>query len=81
MLYFAAAKNHIGLYPGENGVRVFADKLTGYKTSKGTIQFTLSETIPYDLITEITEFRVLESTKRTKGGSCSINHDKGKIKE
>lgn len=67
LIHFAAAKNHIGLYPGESGVRVFTDKLTGYKTSKGTIQFPLSETIPYDLIKEITQFRVLESAERKKG--------------
>ncbi|OPX89875.1 MAG: hypothetical protein A4E53_01390 [Pelotomaculum sp. PtaB.Bin104] len=68
LVHFAAAKNHIGLYPGESGVRVFADKLTGYKTSKGAIQFPLSEPIPYDLIAEITRFRARESAEKTKGG-------------
>lgn len=62
LVHFAAAKNHIGLYPGESGVRVFADRLTDYKTSKGAIQFPLTQPIPYDLITEITRFRVQENT-------------------
>lgn len=61
LVHFAAAKHHIGLYPGESGVRVFADKLKAYKTSKGAIQFPLSEPIPYDLIAEITRFRAMEA--------------------
>ncbi len=69
LLHFAAAKNHIGLYPGENAIRVFAGKLTGYKTSKGAIQFPLSEPVPYDLIAEITRFRAKENkeSKEDKG--------------
>jgi uncharacterized protein YdhG (YjbR/CyaY superfamily) len=64
LVHFAAQKSHIGLYPGESGVRVFADRLTGYKTSKGAIRFQLSEPIPYDLIEEITRFRVREAIGR-----------------
>lgn len=66
LVHFAAAKNHIGLYPGESGVRVFADKLVNYKTSKGAIQFPVSEPIPYELIGDITRFRVKEAEGRTK---------------
>ncbi|SHO42990.1 Uncharacterized conserved protein YdhG, YjbR/CyaY-like superfamily, DUF1801 family [Anaerocolumna xylanovorans DSM 12503] len=62
LVHFAAMKNHIGLYPGERGVAAFTDKLSGYKTSKGAIQFPLSEPIPYKLIEEITRFRVKEAT-------------------
>jgi len=66
LVHFAAAKSHIGFYPGESAVRVFAHKLTGYKTSKGAIQFPLSEPMPYDLIAEITRFRVKENAGETK---------------
>ena len=40
VLHFAAAKKHIGLYPGPEAVTHFADKLDegGYQYSKGTIQ-------------------------------------------
>lgn len=41
ILHFAAAKNHIGLYPGPEAVAEFAEDLTKYKTEKGTIR------IPY----------------------------------
>jgi len=80
LVHFAAAKNHIGLYPGENAMRVFADKLTGYKTSKGAIQFPLSEPIPYDLIALITRHRVQEIKKskddNTKRGMVKANTGK-----
>ena len=68
LIHFAAAKGHIGLYPGESGVRVFADRLKQYKTSKGAIQFPLSEPMPYDLIAEITRFRVREAQGQTDHG-------------
>lgn len=68
LIHFAAAKNHIGLYPGENAIRIFAGKLSGYKTSKGAIQFPVSEPIPYDLIAEITRYRVKENAGKAKGG-------------
>lgn len=66
LIHFAAMKNHIGLYPGEKGVRVFTDKLTGYKTSKGAIQFPIDGPIPYGLISEITRFRVGEVVDAVK---------------
>lgn len=44
ILHFAASKEHIGLYPGPEAVRQFAEELQGYKTDKGTIR------IPYGRI-------------------------------
>ena len=61
LIYFAAMKNHLGIYPANSGVAAFADRLAGYKTSKGAIQFPWGKPIPYDLIAEITRFRVSEA--------------------
>ncbi len=58
LIHFAAFKNHISIFPGGDATAFFADKLTEYKTSKGTIQFKLDKPIPYDLISEITKWRV-----------------------
>ena len=58
LIYFAAFKNHIGIYPGDLSHIPFKDKLSGYKTTKGAIQFPLNKPIDYDLIAEITAFRV-----------------------
>jgi uncharacterized protein YdhG (YjbR/CyaY superfamily) len=60
-------KNHIGLYPGAEGVAAFSAELEGYKTSKGAIQLPLSKPIPYDLITKIAKFRVQAAEAKTRG--------------
>ncbi|WP_222430942.1 iron chaperone [Mucilaginibacter pallidiroseus] len=40
IMYFAAAKTHLGLYPaGSAAINHFKEELAGYKTSKGAIQF------------------------------------------
>jgi uncharacterized protein YdhG (YjbR/CyaY superfamily) len=56
LIHFAAFKHHIGLYPGGEATAVFADKLTAYKTSKGTIQFPHKEPLPLELIAEIAKW-------------------------
>lgn len=60
LVHFAAGKNHLGFYPGPNGVAFVADELDalGLKHSKGAIQFKLDEPLPWDLVRRIVEFRV-----------------------
>lgn len=53
IIHFAANKRHIGLYPGDEAVAFFQDRLNGYETSKGVIRFPISQPIPYELISEI----------------------------
>ena len=57
VIHFAGFRNHIGLYPGSEVIEIFAEKLKKYKTSRGTVQFPLTEELPFDLIQEIVEFR------------------------
>ena len=66
LIHFAAAKKHIGIYPGGEATTVFADRLTEFKTAKGTIQLPLAGPIPYDLIAEITRWRVAAATGKVK---------------
>lgn len=61
LVYFAAAKKHLGFYPMPSGIATFATELSPYKTSKGAAQFPYSQPIPYDLIKEIVAFRVAEN--------------------
>ena len=56
LIQFAAAKKHIGLYPGPEAVEAFAGQLTEYKFSKGTIQFPYSKPLPLELIAEIAKW-------------------------
>lgn len=64
LIHFAAFKNHIGVFPGGEAVGVFADRLTGYKTSKGTIHFQLGKQIDHGLIADIVRWRL----EQAKGG-------------
>ena len=43
IIHFAAGKRHIGIYPGPDAILEFADKLQGYKTSKGAIQASIEK--------------------------------------
>ena len=61
VVHFAAYKNHIGFYPGANGVKTFAQELSNYQTSKGTVQFPLQDPLPLELISNIVKFRVVEN--------------------
>ena len=56
LIQFAASRRHIGLYPGPEAVAAFADRLTEYRTSKGTIQLPYSKPLPLDLIGEIAKW-------------------------
>lgn len=56
IIHFAAFKNHIGLYPGPKAIEVFANQLTEYKTSKGTIQFPYNKPLPLSLISAIAKW-------------------------
>jgi uncharacterized protein YdhG (YjbR/CyaY superfamily) len=66
LVHFAAYAKHIGFYPGSKAIEIFAEELTEYKTSKGTIQFDLKNPIPYDLIKKITKYRVEVSLAKNK---------------
>lgn len=63
LVYFAAFKSHIGFYALPSGNEEFRNKLSKYKTGKGSIQFPLNEPIPYDLIRRIVKFRLKEIQK------------------
>jgi uncharacterized protein YdhG (YjbR/CyaY superfamily) len=65
LVYFAAFKNHIGFFPTAAGIEAFKDKLSAYKTSKGTIQFPLDKPLPLDLIKEIVRARVKQNKENT----------------
>ncbi|MHB1150709.1 MAG: iron chaperone [Eubacteriales bacterium] len=63
LVHFAAFKNHIGLYPGPEGIEAFADKFSGLKYSKGAVQFPIDKPLPFDLISEIVRYRVDRNIK------------------
>ncbi len=56
-IWFAAFKNHCSLFPGSD-IAPFLDRLTGFKTSKGTIQFQPDNPLPEPLVREIVRLRL-----------------------
>jgi len=66
LVYFAAYKNHIGLYATPSGHEKFAIALSQYKQGKGSVQFPLDTPIPYELIKQIVAFRVKENKDKFK---------------
>lgn len=64
LVHFAGYKNHIGFYPGSGAIEVFKEELSIYETSKGTVQFPLTQPIPTDLVTKITLYRVTQNLEK-----------------
>ncbi|MDL2265347.1 DUF1801 domain-containing protein [Parabacteroides sp. OttesenSCG-928-G21] len=60
LVHFAGNKHHLGFYPGTEAIEKFKNNLTGFKTSKGGIQFPYNKPIPTDLIAEITRYNASE---------------------
>jgi uncharacterized protein YdhG (YjbR/CyaY superfamily) len=53
LVYFTASKKHMSFMPSSWAIEEFKDKLTGYKTTEHTIQFTLEHPLPDALIREL----------------------------
>ena len=66
LIYYAAFKKHIGLYPAPKSHEAFKKELAAYKGGKGTVQFPLDQPMPLTLITRIVKFKVKENLQRTK---------------
>ena len=68
LVYFAGHAAHLGLYALPSAVVAFKDRLAGFKTSKGTIQFPYDSELPLGLIEEIILFRIEENRLRSEHG-------------
>lgn len=66
LVHFAAYKNHIGFYALPSGHMQFQKQLSAYKSGKGSVQFPLSEPIPWNLIAQIVTFRAREASQKPK---------------
>ena len=65
LVYFAAHKKQIGLYPVPVGNPELAE-LSEYASGKGTAQFPLNRPIPFDLIRKIVQFRAKDCLGRAE---------------
>lgn len=57
VVYFAAFKDHLSLFPTSGPTDVLKDQLKDFVLSKGTIQFTVEHQLPESVIRDIIALR------------------------
>lgn len=58
LIGFYTFKNHLSLFPTAKPINSLKSKLNNFKLSKGTIQFTLDNTIPESIIRKLILYRI-----------------------
>ena len=66
LVYFAAFKKHIGLYPPVTGDAKLEKAISVYAGEKGNLRFPLDEAMPYGLISKIVKLRVKQNLSRKR---------------
>lgn len=61
LVYFAAFKHHVGLYPPVKGDAALEKAVAPYANEKGNLRFPLDQKIPYALIARIVKFKATRS--------------------
>ncbi len=61
IIYFAAWKNHIALYPIHTGVESLKKELAKYKGSKSSVHFPLDKPVPLTLVKKIVRLKAKEN--------------------
>jgi uncharacterized protein YdhG (YjbR/CyaY superfamily) len=67
LIYFAAWKEHLGLYPPIAGDAAIEKAVAKYAGPKGNLQFPLDKPIPYTLIKRIVKLRVKQALEKAAG--------------
>ncbi len=65
VVYFAAFKDHISFFPTGSGREFFKEELANYPGGKGTVQFSLKDALPLELVARITKARVEENLAKS----------------
>ena len=66
LVWYAAFADHCSLFPGASVIEQFKDELTGFKTSKGTVQFPFDKPLPVALIKRIVNARLAEHEAKAR---------------
>jgi uncharacterized protein YdhG (YjbR/CyaY superfamily) len=63
LVYFAAFKNHIGMFPPIRGDAKLEAAVAKYAGPKGNLKFPLDQPFPYALVTKIVKLRVKQNLR------------------
>jgi uncharacterized protein YdhG (YjbR/CyaY superfamily) len=66
LVYYAAFKHHIGLYPPVSGDAAIEPDIAPYAGEKGNLRFPFDAPIPYELIARITALRVAQDAEKAR---------------
>jgi uncharacterized protein YdhG (YjbR/CyaY superfamily) len=66
LIYFAAFKRHIGIYPPIKGNARLEAAVAKYAGPKGNLRFPLDRPIPYALVARIVKFRAEQSKTKAR---------------
>ncbi len=66
LVYFAAWKQHIGMYPPISGDQALEKAVARYAGPKGNLQFPLAEPMPLNLIERIVKQRVKQDLAKSE---------------
>jgi uncharacterized protein YdhG (YjbR/CyaY superfamily) len=66
LIHFAAFKQHIGIYPGADGIAHFADAIADYPHSKGALQLPDDRPVPLELVAAMARYRLAVETQTQK---------------
>jgi uncharacterized protein YdhG (YjbR/CyaY superfamily) len=66
LVYFAAFKNHIGLFPPIRGDAKLQAAMSKYAGPKGNLKFPLDQPLPYALVAKIVKFRVQQNLAKSR---------------
>ena len=71
LVYFAAFKYHIGLYPPVSGDKAIEKAISAYAGPKGNLQFPLDQPMPINLIRRIVKLRVKQNLAKASANKRS----------
>lgn len=71
LVYFGGFTHHTGFYATPNGHEAFAEEFSKYKQGKGSVQFSLDQPLPIELIKRVLHYRKTQ----VKGGHMATRLD------
>jgi uncharacterized protein YdhG (YjbR/CyaY superfamily) len=67
LVWFAAFRGHCSLFPTASVIETFKNDLTGFPTSKGTVQFPTAKALPIALVKKLVKARVEQNESKKRG--------------